>query len=215
MKTSESIKEIATALARFQGKMFTLPKSASGYGYKYTPLDTVLDAIREPLAANDLGFIQLPCAAEPGMVGLTTRLLHVSGEWIEDTMTIPIPKVGKANEAQVYGAALTYARRYALTAMLGIASDEDIDAAVLDRSRPAARDRNVEADSASANMDERSSLRREIGHIAGKFGAPWLSMLLARHGKEGMSADDIDLETLREILQDAREAEAKSLDKNS
>ena len=61
------------------------------------------------------------------VVALTTRLIHASGEWIEDTLIMPIPVVGKSNDAQAYGAALTYARRYALTAMLGIVADEDMD----------------------------------------------------------------------------------------
>ena len=133
MKTSETISNLAESLKTFQAKMVTLPKDASGYGYKYTPLDTVVGAIRENLAAAGLSFVQMPSAAPfeygPDVVALTTRLMHVSGEWLEDTLIIPVPQVGKSNQAQAYGAALTYARRYALTSMLGIVADEDTDAA--------------------------------------------------------------------------------------
>ena len=115
----------------FQSKTQTLPKPASGYGYKYTPLDVVIDATRDGLAECGLAFVQFPGTPPVEYypaVSLTTRLMHISGEWLEDTVMMPIPQVGKANETQNYGAALTYARRYALTSILGLAADEDVDA---------------------------------------------------------------------------------------
>lgn len=130
METSNEIQNIATALASFQSKMRTLGKDSSGYGYKYISLDAVMDGIREGLAACGLSFVQMPATPPVEFapaVALTTRLMHITGEYIEDTLVMPIPQVGKANEAQTYGAALTYARRYALTAMLGIVADEDTD----------------------------------------------------------------------------------------
>ena len=132
MNTSEQINELAASLALFQANMPTLPKDSSGYGYKYTSLDAVVEAIRGDLSANGLSFVQMPDTppVEFGVsVGLTTRLMHVSGQWLESTLVIPVPQVGKANEAQQYGAALTYARRYALTSMLGVVADEDVDGA--------------------------------------------------------------------------------------
>ena len=132
MKTSSEINELAAALMLVQAQVGNLPKTASGYGYRYTPLDDVTAALTEPLSANGLAYVQMPTTppVEYGLsVALTTRLMHVSGQWLEDTMLIPVPSVGKANEAQNYGAALTYARRYALTAMFGIAADDDTDAA--------------------------------------------------------------------------------------
>lgn len=132
MKTSEQINELAASLTLFQANMPTLPKDSSGYGYKYTSLDVVVEAIRKSLSDNGLSFVQMPSTppVEFGLsVALTTRLMHVSGQWLEDTLVIPLPVVGKANEAQMYGAALTYARRYALTSMLGVVADEDVDGA--------------------------------------------------------------------------------------
>jgi len=126
MKQSESVQNLAAALVKAQSAMRVLPKSAKGYGYSYTPLDVIVDAIRQPLAENGLSFIQMPTIADG--VGLTTRLLHESGEWIEETAVLPLPTVGKSNEAQAYGAGLTYLRRYAISAMLGLATDEDVDA---------------------------------------------------------------------------------------
>lgn len=130
MKTSEQINELAASLALFQANMPTLPKDSSGYGYKYTSLDVVVESIRKSLSDNGLAFVQMPSTppVEFGVsVALTTRLMHTSGQWVEDTLVIPVPAVGKANEAQAYGAALTYARRYALTSILGIVADEDVD----------------------------------------------------------------------------------------
>lgn len=129
MKTSAEINELAAALMLVQNQVGNLPKTAKGYGYDYTPLDAVTDALREPLAENGLSYVQMPSNIE-GFLGiaLTTCLMHVSGQWIKDTMIMPIPELAKGNEAQAYGAGLTYARRYALTAMFGIAADEDTDA---------------------------------------------------------------------------------------
>jgi hypothetical protein len=129
MKTSEQTNELIAALVKVQ--LPTLPKGAQGYGYKYTPLDVVIEAMRQPLAKHGLSIVQFP--ATPPVeyfpaVALTTRLMHTSGQWLEDTMIMPVPQVGKANDAQNYGAALTYARRYALTSILCIAADEDVEA---------------------------------------------------------------------------------------
>jgi hypothetical protein len=132
MRTSETIVKLAAALVEAQAQWPAIGKSADGYGYKYAPLDRVIAAVRPVLASNGLSFVQMPGVSEPDEIVLTSMLLHSSGEYIEDTMTIPVPKVGKANVAQCYGAGLTYARRYSLESMLGIASSEDIDGAVQD-----------------------------------------------------------------------------------
>lgn len=134
MQTSDTLTEITKALINFQSLVPTLGKSAAGYGYNYTPLDDVVKAIRPLMTECGLAFVQFPSSSEQLGVALTTRLLHESGEWMQDTMIIPLPAVGKANEAQAYGAGLTYARRYALTSMLGIVADEDSDGAIQDES---------------------------------------------------------------------------------
>jgi hypothetical protein len=138
MNQSESIENLINALVTFQGKAETLPQPATGYGYTYTPLDKVIEYIRPMLADVGLCFAQFPDTPPNGepAVTLTTRLMHTSGEWLEATMLIPVPQVGKANMAQNYGAALTYARRYALTSILGLATDEDVDAAPVGNGQP-------------------------------------------------------------------------------
>lgn len=133
MKTTDSIGELAKALAKAQGSFVPASKSKDGHGYKYATLDGIIEAVREPLSTNGLAFVQLPTKVNDGQVGLVTRLMHESGEWLEDVTRMPMAKLhggGGGNPAQVYGATLTYARRYALSAMLGIATEEDTDGMV-------------------------------------------------------------------------------------
>ena len=83
---------------------------------------------RSLLSAQAIWLTQLPCPAPvelgAGHIGLETRLIHAeSGQWISSVAIIPLPK----NDPQGMGSAITYARRYALTAMLGIITEEDDD----------------------------------------------------------------------------------------
>lgn len=123
MIKSNSIKEIANALAVFQGAVEAVKKDSDNpfFHSKYASLDSILKAIDQPLATAELSFAQFPDGAN----GLTTILMHApSGEWIEATYTIPLAK----NDPQGAGSALTYMRRYALGAILGLATETDDDA---------------------------------------------------------------------------------------
>ena len=128
MRQSESIKTLTESLIKAQSEFTTLPKDKKGYGYNYTDLDTVISAVRPILAKYSLGFIQALTTLESGKPGITTRLISVGGEFLEDTIPLPEITVGKTNAAQNMGAAITYMKRYALCAILGISSDEDTDA---------------------------------------------------------------------------------------
>jgi hypothetical protein len=98
---------------------------------KYATLNDVMDAARKPLVDNGLSYVQMITtpAGMDGFVGLATRLMHTSGEWLEDTVAFPVdPGSNRAvNAAQTAGSTITYMRRYALAAMLGIVADEDTD----------------------------------------------------------------------------------------
>lgn len=121
MNKSESIKNIAAALGIFREKMVPVKKDSDNpfYHSKYASLDTILIAIDEPLSVAGLSFVQFPDGN-----GLTTILMHAdSGEWIECGFTIPLAK----NDPQGAGSALTYMRRYALGAILGLATESDDD----------------------------------------------------------------------------------------
>lgn len=121
MNTSESIKELATALCSFQGEVEKINKEATNpfFKSKYATLANILDVIREPLHKNGLSFVQFPT----GQFGLVTRLMHNSGEWLEAEYEMQPTK----NTPQEIGSCITYMRRYALGSILGLNIDEDDD----------------------------------------------------------------------------------------
>lgn len=145
MKTSDTLAGLATALSAAQAEMKAAPMTGHNPHLKnrYATLNDVIDTARGPLARNGLAYVQMPTSPTDlayGMIGLRTRLLHKSGEWLEDEMFFPVdPGSNRAvNSAQVAGGMLTYMRRYALAAMLGIVADEDADGNSPDP-QPAAR----------------------------------------------------------------------------
>lgn len=146
MQTSESIKEIAGALCEFQGKVGTIKKSETNpfFKSKYADLSTILDAIQLPLIECGLSFVQFPS----GENGLETMLMHKSGEWMREVYYMnptkkPIKQydsydsqgkgigsykiVAYESDPQGAGSVITYQRRYALGAILGLNIDEDDD----------------------------------------------------------------------------------------
>ena len=149
MKTSESINELADALCKAQAEMRTAPMSGTNphLRNRYATLNDIIDTARRPLADNGLSYVQMPCnpeAIDIPFIGLTTRIMHQSGQWVETTVYFPMD--GGANKAvsavQAAGSVLTYMRRYALGAALGIVADEDADgnaALAKTQARPAAQ----------------------------------------------------------------------------
>lgn len=125
--TSSEIGELAKALAAAQGEMTAAAKDASNPHFKsrYATLASVWDAIRGPLSRNGLSVSQVleTPDAGPGVI-VRTMLLHSSGQWIASRYVMPIPD---KLTPQAVGSAITYARRYALSAIVGIAPDDDDD----------------------------------------------------------------------------------------
>lgn len=119
METSPSVTEIAKALGQFQYSIGSISKDATNpfFKSKYATLEHIITSTKDALAKNKLTYSQFPDGE-----GLTTILMHESGEWIKATMTVHM-----GAKPQDQGSALTYARRYALSAVLGIATDEDDD----------------------------------------------------------------------------------------
>lgn len=99
-------------------------KDGRSYSYKYADLSAIIVHVREVLAKHGLGFTQNIVTAESGRVGVLTTIRHISGETIEfGPLSGPV-----SNDWKDVGSAITYARRYCLTAALGIATDDDDDA---------------------------------------------------------------------------------------
>jgi hypothetical protein len=126
MNKSESIKHIATALSKFQQAITNPHNSATNpfFKSKYAPLNDVINHIKKPLSEQGLSFIQ-STSGDGSDVVVTTLLMHDSGEWIESD---PLHLKAEKNTAQGVGSAITYGRRYSLSAVLGISSEDDDDA---------------------------------------------------------------------------------------
>lgn len=123
MKTSESIGKIATAMLEAQKAITFAAKDATNphFKNKYADLPAVVDAVKPALNDAGIAFLQSAGPSDDSKLHLTTRLVHTSGEWIEDTLVMPLPK----QDPQGYGSAMTYARRYALAAITGLYQDDD------------------------------------------------------------------------------------------
>jgi hypothetical protein len=130
------VDKLAAALAKAQSAI-TCPdrnrevevKTNKGYTYtfKYTTLDHIIEHVRKPLTENGLWFTQI-LEGDQGKYRLVTRLMHSSGQYVESHTPLLVENPGN----QQFGSALTYMRRYSLTAMLGLAADEDDDANAAD-----------------------------------------------------------------------------------
>ena len=119
--------EFAKDFINAQSEILTLPKDKKGYGYNYTDFDTVVKTVKPILKKNHLGFCQLLDSKENGKNGITTILFHESGESFQSWFELPAVVLGKANNAQNIGAAISYIKRYALCAILGCSSEDDTD----------------------------------------------------------------------------------------
>lgn len=124
MNKSESIAGLAAALAKAQGQMKGAVKDSANpfFKSKYADLASVVEAIRAAFSANGLSYVQTVQSSDIDEVRVETMILHSSGEWIScGVLALPVSK----NDAQGYGSALTYARRYSLSAAVGVAPEDD------------------------------------------------------------------------------------------
>lgn len=125
METSNTISELAKAVSGMQSQLKSIPKNSNNpfFKSKYADLDAIWDGVRKPLTDNGLAVIQSIDKINNELT-LVTTLVHTSGEWINSY----IPVNAKASDPQSVGSAITYARRYSLSAILGVSADEDDDA---------------------------------------------------------------------------------------
>lgn len=126
MQKSENINELAKGLAAFREKLKQPFKDADNpfFKSKYVPLENVTEVIDHALIGTGITYVQIPINGEGGTVGVSTTILHSSGQWMEFPPFLLKPD--KANP-QGYGSSITYARRYSLSSVFGITSDNDDD----------------------------------------------------------------------------------------
>ncbi len=130
MKQSEQINELAKALCAFQSEVEAAKKDSKGYGYNYSDLHQVIQTAKPLLAKNFLSVSQSLSHTEQSHNTIMTTLLHASGQYMQSECIIPNLQAGKnMNAAQALGASISYMRRYAYQAILGMTSeDNDADA---------------------------------------------------------------------------------------
>jgi hypothetical protein len=137
-RSSETVAALASALAKAQAELTNPEKSLTATirtgrsgecerSFRYAPLSSGLDIVRKTLGQHEIATLQTTAIDQTaGMVNLTTTLAHASGEWIASDW--PICPIAETANPQRMGAALTYARRYALFTLVGIAGEDDLDA---------------------------------------------------------------------------------------
>ena len=172
------MKELAKALVTAQAAMSHAAKDSKNPHFKsaYSSLASVIDAVRPALSANGLSFVQMLHSASThpsfeGGVAVETVLIHESGEQLScGTLFIPASK----QDAQGYGSAISYAKRYSLQSALGIASeDDDGNAAAKAPPKPVEKPKGIELDHVKAKMASAVSYE----NLKDIFKEAWISCL--------------------------------------
>lgn len=180
MEPTTQQKAYSSALVAAIGELSNVPKTANNpyFKSKYAPLDAIIDATRPIMAKHGLAVTQQPLFMD-GAAGVETTIIHKDGHSTTTTLLLPL----KDQSPQGVGSAITYARRYALAAVLGVASEDDDDGNVAEGKRPVDSHRPAIA----KVMDKNPTVRP-----AGNVTATWRGVLpvqakVAAQSKEGAS----------------------------
>jgi hypothetical protein len=195
-RSSETVAALASALAKAQAELINPEKSLTatirtgrpGDGersFRYAPLSSGLDIVRKTLGQHEIATLQTTAIDQTaGMVNLTTTLAHASGEWIASDW--PVCPIAETANPQRMGAALTYARRYALFTLVGIAGEDDLDAPDLcegpPSSLPSAADRSFKPKGTLGNGHGRAGRKSESITLDPEQSAALREKLLAQVG---------------------------------
>jgi ERF superfamily len=195
-RSSETVAALASALAKAQAQLINPEKSLTatirtgrpGDGersFRYAPLSSGLDIVRKTLGQHEIATLQTTAIDQTaGMVNLTTTLAHASGEWIASDW--PVCPIAETANPQRMGAALTYARRYALFTLVGIAGEDDLDASDLcdgpPSLLPSAVDRSFKAKGTPGNGHGRGGRKSESITLDPEQAAALREKLLAEVG---------------------------------
>ena len=188
-RSSPSIAALATALAKAQTELINPEKSLLGTieaqrgegtarKFRYAPLSSGLEIVRKTLAQHEIATVQTTTIDQTaGIVNLTTMLAHSSGEWIASDW--PVCPVAETARPHRMGAALTYARRYALFTLVGIAGEDDLDAPDLTAPTPESDKLRIKSKS-GGNGSEQIASDRPVGRDrTKKFGSASLQRELS------------------------------------
>jgi hypothetical protein len=214
---SSSIGALATALAKAQIELVNPEKSmiatirsdntVGGHIFRYAPLSSGLEILRKTLGQHEIAILQATAIDQgAGVVKLTTTLCHSSGEWVGSTW--PVCAVEEMASPKRMGAALTYARRYALFALAGIAGEDDLDAPDLNAPEPAAEIQNTKRSSngqTKPNSRYKTLDRKNLADSQGKLNPTSANPIL----KERLSA--VLRDQLLDQLNDIDSADAAAL----
>jgi hypothetical protein len=180
-RSSQSIASLAAALAKAQGELTNPEKSLvatihpqsrgeAARSFRYAPLSSGLDIVRKTLGQHEIATVQTTAIDQTaGTVNLTTVLAHASGEWIASDW--PVCAISETANPHRMGAALTYARRYALFTLVGIAGEDDIDAP------------DLTAPTSQTSRTEKPDISNQSGRMNGGEGPVVPRTPVRRHGK--------------------------------
>ena len=181
-RSSSSIAALATALAKAQIELTNPEKSLIGTiepqrgeggarQFRYAPLSSGLEIVRKTLGQHEIATVQTTAIDQAaGIVNLTTVLAHSSGEWIASDW--PVCTVSETARPHRMGAALTYARRYSLFTLVGIAGEDDLDAPDLIGQVPQTEKLSIESESVGNGRQQAGSNHRAGRARANKFSSP-------------------------------------------
>lgn len=164
MEQSDEISELSAALVAFQADVSAVGKGGKNPHLRntYTRLEDAILATREALGRHGLAVNQYPTTPESGMIAVRTRLRHSSGQYEDSTLAMPIAAGKGTTPAQQAGSALSYARRYAYLAVLGLASvDDDAEGT---------RDRGAGRKDAPQQQVRKAEQEQEIADARGALG---------------------------------------------
>lgn len=168
MEMSDNIKELATAFSKAQAAVEGATKDSNNphFKTKYADLGAVWAACRDALTSNGLSVVQFPGELIENRMTMTTMLMHSSGQWMRETLSIPLSKV----DAQGYGSATTYARRYALAAVVGVCpEDDDGNAASEPQRQNGTREPRPVGNIDEKQLAELTALAQEVNANVGAF----------------------------------------------
>lgn len=183
MKTSENIDQLVTALAAAHLEIETIPMTGENphFKNKFSTLADIYGATNKQLSKNGLAYIQAPCIQD-GRVVIATRLSHKSGQWVQTELSLK----PQQDSPQQIGSAITYGRRYALSAMLGIAGEEDDDGEIAQGRGPTKNKNDNNENNEKPDKDAQKK-------IFDKNDPAWIGSLKGRLAKEGIDATEFDL----------------------